>query len=368
MPQINQELKEQLDALQKSIQQIQQQFSLDDLERHLVRYSDFVLDIKNRLEAVENAEDFRAFRDEWKQCEGIRKLPKELSAFHEYQSLVEQYNALVIPALLQGADTTPYRPVFMGQREFDICQNETPLYNRPFSWEKLKERLVGPATRNAVYTHAVACMEPNEIISMIEDGFIRWETITSLPYAVSVRGTNGGANARLYQKHYHEHLSAVYDHFGYKLPDIIHREEPLKGVTFEGRPEKIRYIMQRLVSPSDKNLVLKAERYLFEKDGVKEPAIRVIASIPRDRQFQDICIGNLDRNLAISIDKEHPNATLVLDLKEMGYFESSSESGSVRTPYAKMNLQIADRPVEKAKKKDNHSREMDELFSMDEIN
>lgn len=365
------EITQQLDELLIQINEKGEKLDTEQIERHLVRYNDFILNIRSRLEEVIDAESFRVFRNEWKETGGIRRLPAELSLLHQYQSLVEQYNALIVPLCLEGKAPSRHKPIMITESELNIRQSETILYKRPFQWEQLKERLTGQATKNAIYIHAVACLDTIDIINMIEEGSIKQETIEALPYAVTERGVTGGSCAKELREAYHANLATLYQHFGKILPKPVFTESPLKGVTFDGRTEKLLYIhnyLNRENLTAEKHLQVKLERYTYQpQEGPAEPAIRVLATLPHDKQCRNIDIGNIDRNLAIQIAKEHPDATLICHIKEFDLFDMAGSNGTKHQPFMKLVVEIADKPREIEKEKNDYSDSMDTMFHMEEL-
>lgn len=368
---------EQLKELRQQMRQAKQQLDMTAIQRKLTRYSDFILNFKKKLGTVVSVEDFRAFRVQWRECGSLASLPRELADFHAYLSLAEKYNSLVIRGISAGEDIEFMRtnpPMLVSETEVNILEQSAILYDRPFNWEKLRARLVGAATRKAVFTHLVACANPSEVLALLDEGAIKKETILDLPYQVSVANVYGnGTNEKELYEAYHDNLATLYDHFGMTLPPLVtFHDEPLKGITFEGRTEKLRYLLSHIGAMSDsdsisynRQVLLRAESYTFTpQEGEAEPAIRVIATIPGDRNFQAVDIGNLDRNLAISLAKDHPSGLISVSFEDVDYFERAGADGTVHQPYAKLCVQVADQPYEKERQQ-NRSQEVDELFEME---
>jgi hypothetical protein len=354
-----------LDELLEQIKEMEKTCNIADIKEHLTSYHNFIPGIKKTIATIEDKQSFDAFRQKWQNTTYIGKLPKELAAFNHYMSLISQYNDLIIPVYMRGEKIEGHKPIFLNEDLLSVSKLSSMIYARPFNWAQIKNCLIGQPTRNAVYTHTVAALPPKEIIDMIKEGRIKQSTIEALPYAVSTRGVNGnGRNDDALRQNYHNHLATVYDSMGKTLPDVIEEVVPVKGVTFEGRPQKLRYLANKLKETDRQpiEVIIKLEPYTFTKDGVSEPAMRVVATLPGDASFRSLDIGNIDRNLAISIATEHEGATVVGELEEVGSFETDDNKNSV---YAKLTLQIADKPYEKEKeqsKDENRSEEVDALF------
>lgn len=367
---------EQLKQLREQIIQAKQMLNLQGIQRKLTRYHDFVLDFNRRLGQVNSVEDYRSYRSQWSECGTLASLPGELANFHSYLALVEQYNALIMSAMAAGADASFMRtnpPALISETEMDVLDRSELLYRRPFNWKKLHERLVGPAARTKIFTHLIACADPEEVWVLVNEGLLKKETIQSLPYLIPISAVCGnGENEKELYLSYHDHLASLYERMDMILPPVVTMgDEPLKGVTFEGRTEKLRYLLSHVGACSDygvdtfnQKVTLRAERYLFKPaEGEAEPAVRVIASIPGDKNFQSIDIGNLDRNLAIQLAKEHPDAEIILLFEDLDVFDAAGRDGTIHQPYAKLCVQIADKPKERERQIDtDHSRAVDELF------
>lgn len=185
---MTEEQMKKLDNLLDEMNRAKEKNSLPLIEQHLARYSSFVLGLEQTLAEVTDYVSFREFQDEWKECEGIAKLPQELAAFHEYLSLVEQYNAVVLSELAAEGDgklgvlqKRLYMPILISREERVILEDANILYMNLFNWGRVKERLVGEATRRAVYVRIAAVLDPEDITEMIKDGSIENEMIKAMP-------------------------------------------------------------------------------------------------------------------------------------------------------------------------------------------
>lgn len=373
------ELKAEMEAAMDRMPQLSQ------LAMHLQRYEQFVLSFRETLAQVTDLETFHAFRRDWQESAGVVGLPAELASVNNALSRIECYNAAAVPALLSGT-AHGYLPELLPEELLDIMRMANVLYEHPVDWSRIRERLIGPKTREAVYVHAVATLEPEDITEMLDEGTIKQRTIESLPYTVDKEAVYGnGENDAALQAAYRNHLAVIYLHLGKYLPDLRYMQESVRGVSFEGRPEKLKYLIRWLkekhnirenvlknfpAGPPDakenwlnEGVKIELERYTFMRDGVGEPAVRVLASIAGDEQFKALDIGNLPRETAIRLDAEAKNASLSAELTEIGVAAVTGQSGTVSRPYVKLCVTVAGEPYSiGVEQEQNHSKQMDRLF------
>ncbi len=371
------ELETKIRGLLEQAIEAKREFSMERLSIHLDRYRAFVLGMRSSIADIRDYESFRAFRTKWKESGGIAMLPKELTAFNRYMSLANTYNAELIPQLLNSGKVLELVPIMFSQDELDIIKNAAEVYKRPFVWDKIKDCLVGEAARTAVYTHAAACLAPEDFCQLIDGGSIRMETLEHLPYVVSLRDINGdGENDKQLQQAYQKNLAAIYDHYGKELPEATREEVLVCGVSFENRSQKLTYLLRwareytkaegaevfRDDGSTDINreLVIELGKYLSHTG---EPAIQVLVTIPGDPKFCRMNIGHIPREIAIRIDEETPHATLAAELNEIGIAPIPGRDGTVEQPYVKLLLIIGDKPYEIERPPENQGAEVDGLFN-----
>ncbi len=359
-----------------------QAFDEGKLAMHLERYREFVLNLRNSIADICDYDSFRIFRAKWKESGEIAMLPKELAAFNRYLSLANAYNAELIPELMNDGKIMEFVPVMFTQEELDIIKNSGDVYRHPFAWDRIRASLVGNQARMAVYTHAVACMSPDNFRLMIDDGSIRMETLESLPYAVCLRDITGnGENDRALQRAYQKNLVAIYEHYGKDLPDVTREEVLVCGDSFEKCPQRLNHLLEwareyagqsdavvhRMDGKADINreLLIELERHTFhnkttDKD---ELVIRVLATIPGDPKFCRIDIGHIPKEITARIEKETPRAMLAAELEEIGPESVPGHSGTAAAPYARLTLIIGDAPYETGHTAQNPGAEVDDLFN-----
>lgn len=121
------EQQKRCDSMLQEIRKKKHRVSLPLIERHLARYKTFYLGIRDMLADVTDYASFLEFRRFWRECAGIANLPKELAAFNDYLSLVEQFNAIVIAEMAaepaDGTDGQPqkkYVPILITEEEIGI--------------------------------------------------------------------------------------------------------------------------------------------------------------------------------------------------------------------------------------------------------
>lgn len=349
------------------------------IDTNLAYYKDFVLNIRTRLSEVKNIEDFKEFRKDWQHSIGVLSLPSQLKAFHDYIAAAEQYNTTLF-TISESGKISGFMPQLYDEMVCNILLDSAEVFKHPFNKEYLRGCLVGDNTRKAIYTHLVAVAEPIDIKAMVDAGEIRKETILSLPKAATARdltlGEKTDSSIEYYMQDYYKHLKQLYRDFELILPDpIIHKAEKLKGVTFDGRDDKLRYIMGQLGACDESNMMdyrsrlqLTAERYTFKGTNGDEPAVRILATIPGDKTCRKVDIGNLDREFALRLGEYYADADLAVDVEALGIFETGDGK---REPFMRMQVSVAEKEFPLEKEKDAPITDLSELedaFSMEDLN
>lgn len=349
------------------------------IDTNLGYYKDFVLNIRTRLGEVKDIEDFKEFRKDWQHSIGVLSLPSQLKTFHDYIAVAEQYNTALF-AISESGKISGFMPELYNETVCSILLDSAEVFKHPFNKEYLRGCLVGDDTRKAIYTHLVAVAEPIDIKAMVDAGEIRKETILSLPKAITVRdltlGEKTDSSIEYYMQDYYKHLKQLYRDFELILPDpIIHKAEKLKGVTFDGRDDKLRYIMGQLGTCDESNMMdyrsrlqLSAERYTFKGINFEEPAVRILATIPGDKTCRKVDIGNLDREFALRLGEYYADADLAVDVEALGIFETGDGK---REPFMRMQVSVAEKESPLEKEKDAPITDLSELedaFSMEDLN
>ena len=197
-----------------------------------------------------------------------------------------------------------------------------------------------------------------------------------MPRAVTIRDLTVACTdkeqALNYEQSYYSHLQSLYKYMDLDLPTpIIHKAEKLKGVTFDGRDDKLRYIMGQLGTCNEENmtdyrnkLALTAERYMFTKDEKEEPAVRILATIPGDKSCRMVDIGNLDRDFALRLGEYYPDADISIEVEELGIFESRDGK---REPFMRMQVMVSDKAVPIEKEQITDLSEIEDAFSMEDL-
>lgn len=378
---MTEEQKTEISGLWEKTAAAREALDLDRLEMLLARYQEFVLGMRDGIAAgIYDYKSFCEFRERWKECGKIQTLPKELTAWGQYLSLANAYNAILIPELLNGGKVTEFAPVLFTQEELDIMAAAGEVYRRPFNWERMKARLVGEGARRAVYMRAAAVLEPEEFIRMVDNGEIRMETLESLPFAAGRHDICGDEDAGLAED-YGKHLAEIYRHYGKQLPAPVTETVPVRGVSFENRPQKLNYLIRwaRSFCQTDsakfsgndaaeinRKVVIGLEKYIYhnQQENTDEPAVRVLATLIGDNSFVKMDIGNLPKEVAMRIDAECPDATLSAELEEIGVASVTGNGGTEARPYVKLALTTAGAPreIEHASGK-NRGAEVDDLFN-----
>ena len=349
------------------------------IDTNLAYYKDFVLNIRTRLSEVKNIEDFKEFRKDWQHSIGVLSLPSQLKAFHDYIAAAEQYNTALF-TISESGKVSGFMPQLYDEMVCNILLDSAEVFKHPFNKEYLRGSLVGDNTRKAIYTHLVAVAEPIDIKAMVDAGEIRKETILSLPKAATVRdltlSDKTNSDIEYHIQDYYKHLKQLYRDFELILPDpIIHKAEKLKGVTFDGRDDKLRYIMGQLGTCDESNMMdyrsrlqLTAERYTFKGTNGDEPAVRILATIPGDKTCRKVDIGNLDREFALRLGEYYADADLAVDVEALGIFETGDGK---REPFMRMQVSVAEKEFPLEKEKDAPITDLSELedaFSMEDLN
>lgn len=346
---------------------------LTRIENNLSCYKDFILNIRACLSAVRDMDDFKEFRKEWRASQAVLSLPAQLAAFHEYIAAAENYNTLLFQ-ITESGKLRGFMPELYDEQVCGILFDSGEVFKHPFNKEYLRNCLVGDDTRKAVYMHLVAVADPSDIKKLMDAGEIRKETIQSLPKAVSVRDLtlSNGMDANAMQAQYYSHLQQLYRDMDLDLPSpIIHKAEKVKGITFEGRDDKLRYIMGQLGCCDETNmmdyrnkLVLTAERYLYKGEKGEEPAVRILATIPGDKTCRKIDIGNLDREFALRLGEYYNDADISIEVEALGIFESSETN---RQPFMRVQVIVGDKAQPLEKEQYVNLAEAADEFSMEDI-
>lgn len=345
------------------------------IENNLACYSDFILNIRIRLRDVKDMADFKEFRKEWQHSLTVLQLPAQLAAFHEYVAAAENYNTQLF-MLSESGKLKGFMPELFDESVCNIFLDSREVFKHPFNKEYLRNCLICEGTRKAIYTHLVTVAQPAEIEELINAGEIKKETIQSLPRAVTIRDLTVACTdkeqALNYEQSYYSHLQSLYKYMDLDLPTpIIHKAEKLKGVTFDGRDDKLRYIMGQLGTCNEENmtdyrnkLALTAERYMFTKDEKEEPAVRILATIPGDKSCRMVDIGNLDRDFALRLGEYYPDADISIEVEELGIFESRDGK---REPFMRMQVMVSDKAVPIEKEQITDLSEIEDAFSMEDL-
>lgn len=369
---------DQLQAIKDTVAEKKAAVDFTKIENNLGYYNGFILNIRARLRDVKDMSDFKEFRNEWQHSLAVLSLPSQLAAFHEYIAAAENYNTQLFQ-LSESGKLKGFLPEFYDRQICNILMDSTEVFKHPFNKEYLKNCLICEGTRKAIYTHLVAVTEPSEVKELMDTGEIRKETILSLPKAVTARELTlpsfSDMDAATMQKRYYHNLQQLYRYMELDLPTpIIHKAEKLKGVTFDGRDDKLRYIMGQLGSCDENNmtdyrdkLVLTAQRYTYEaKDGTKEPAVRVLATIPGDKSCKMLDIGNLDRDFAVRLGQYYEDADISIEVEALGVFET--QDGNRREPFMRMQVMVGDKAVPIEKKQEiTDLSEVEDAFSLDDL-
>lgn len=364
---------EQLQQMAAEVAAKQASVPFEKLVHALDSYNNFVDNIKFRLSEVQSADDFlNNFRKEWQASLCVLNLPGWLCAFHDYLASAEQLNTEVMYALqLPNPQAREIAGLIQPMNDtcMTILQDSETFYQRPFNKEYLRSRLIGDATKRAIYTHLVAVCDHRDISAMIASGEIKKETILSLPRAITARACTLKPLASQQEKmdaidHYYKTLQELYKGFDLTLPSpIIHKDEPLKGVTFDGRDRKLQYLVGQIKGDFSR-VVLTAERYEYTPTGgTPEPAVRVLASIPG--VCKPVDIGNLDREFANRLGAYYTDADLALEVSDMGFFQTNDGRNN---PYMRMNVTIGEAAIPMEKEQSMKlSDELEDMFSIEEL-
>ena len=365
-----QETIETLQAKAKEVADRKAAVAFDKLDHALSCYNNFVGNMRNRLAEVKEIDDFYDFRKEWQSSLAVLNLPAQLCQFHDYLAAAEQLNAQILhitqsaqPQVNAGDARKLLHPI--DEASMQILADSAALYHRPFNKTYLRNCLVGESTKRAVYVHLLAVCDYPEIALMASNGEIKEERIKSLPLAITARECSlaDGSDAAFHVGQYYKNLQQLYKDLHFTLPaPVVRNDEPLKGVTFEGRDQKLRYLIGQ-VKDDYSRIVLTAEPYEYTpQGGAPEPAVRVLASIPG--VCKPVDIGNLDRNLANRIGTYYKGAQLALEVTDMGIFQTNDDARN--NPYARLRVTIAE-PAAPMERTQDLSEELEDMFNMDEL-
>lgn len=351
----------------EKILETRKSLNLERLDTGLAGYQTFCFSLAARLEQVGNLEECLELKRDWASArKGITRLKKEVFDFNQYVNMVNNFNSQILIA----NEPLTIKPIFFTEEEVNILRETGVMYNIPFNEKKIYEYLASPAIKKIIYTHMIAVLEAEEVLDLISMNQISKETILSLPLEATYQETSVAPELRQdATKAYAAHLREVYKHLGFEIPETIFKDEQVKGVTFDGRSEKI-FTMLKLLSEklgvtaekygvdtfsaeSNPNnfISLKLERCVYhnEKENVDEPAIRVLANVRGIKNYRNIEIGYLSKDLALMIEQNHKDAYLSCSLEEVGTFVTDGKP----TPYVRIRLGITDAPKALEKEKDS---------------
>lgn len=346
------------------------------LSHALYCYNNFVGNIKARLSEVHTIEDFYDFRKEWQSSLIVLNLPAQITQFHDYLAAAEQLNAAILRTVQtvgepEGLSKKEYYDAIglmhtLDETCIEILRDSETLYAHPFNKDHLRRCLTGSATKRAVYVHLLAVCEYAQIAQMVANKEIKVETIQGLPLAITPRECSlaaGDAQADALARYY-KNLQALYKDQNLCLPaPVVFKEEPLKGVTFDGRDQKLRYFIGQAKRDFSR-IVLTAERYEYTPaGGAPEPAIRVLAAIPG--VCKPVDVGNLDRNLANRLGTYYADADIALEVTDLDTF-TTSEGES--TPFMRILVTVGERAKPFVKEQTvDLSEELEDMFNMEEL-
>lgn len=320
---------------------------------------------------IHDFRSFLAFREEWIQLvKALPKLQNHILSFNRYVSSVNTYNEQI---LLRDGEKTTVSPLLFNEDYFNVLTELNDLFKGSFNTKAFSELLRSDAFKKKLFTHVVSALSSEDVLMLISEGKLSAETFQKLPYEITSADIqvpmdyleNADNYIQAVCNEYHAKLAEIYDALGYYLPDTKFRVEPLKGVTFEGRGERLLVLMNtlkdrlehgetadviKMSEMGNLNNYVTLELQQYEYEG--EPAYRVLASIHGNKLFQKIDIGVLAADTAKEFAAMQ-GAQFICKMNEIGIFDRMTSENTVkRTPYMKLDIGISEKVQEQKKTRD----------------
>lgn len=282
------------------------------------------------ISQITDFESYKNFHQKWLYVYGsMKKSPNLIGNIMDIQNEINLYNRSL---MLSNGEKITDIPYFYSEGEFETLRLLNQ-YLQEYSHNEF-DFLVSKAFKEKIFKHTIAVFDQSDIGKLIDEELLSEKTLKTLPQFITEKDilcgeTKNKAEAVEKQtkgiENYHKNLGYAYEKFNLQLLSETSMSCKLKGVTFDGRQEKLKklYVTNSPIS-------LTAEKYYYEG----EPAIRIIAECNGEKMD----IGNIDKNIAKEIEDSYgAECSLVASFEDLN---SYTENNSVKY-YAKVKLDVA---------------------------